>query len=276
MPPANRRQRRSGGLGKVAEAASKQRGKTKWLKLDDGDVVRVRVVAEQFKDAWVHRVPMETEDEKGRARTFHAEVPCLDQDDEGVPCPGCKDDIAKKYKFYVPVIVRDWTDEETGKTGDTVMLWSNGITIGKKLDKLEAKHGLANRDIEIEREGSTMNDTRYDVDWAEDSNSELTAEEKELVEKAQIDLKRYVEPPEFDDFYVPLSERNKKDEGDPGQESIARRGAFSRRDAKDDDKPARTRRSSASAKPAGLAGFGKKKDGDSNSSKTTTRRTRRS
>src|SRR3954467_5337894 len=158
MPPSQRRERRSGGLGRVAEAAGKQKGVV-WLKLDDGDEVQLRVIASQFKDAYTHRVPITVEDDKGKSREYNADVPCLDQDDEGVPCPGCKDNIDKRYKFWVPVIVRDWQDEATGKVSDVLMVWSQGVTVGKKLDKLNAKRGLEKRDILLEREGSKMNDT---------------------------------------------------------------------------------------------------------------------
>lgn len=280
MPPSQRRERRSGGLGRVAEAANKQKG-VLWLKLDDGDEVQLRVIASQFKDAYTHRVPITVEDEKGKSREYNTDVPCLDQDDEGVPCPGCKDNIDKRYKFWVPVIVRDWESEETGKVEDTLLVWSQGVTVGKKLDKLNAKRKLERRDVLLEREGSKMNDTKYDVAWAEDSpESDLTAEDKKLLEKVP-DLKRYYEPPEYDDFYKPARERGSNN-GDPGQESLNRRGAFARRD-KDDakDKPARrpaTRRASGTAKPAGLAGFGKKKKAASKkpSAKTTVRRPKRS
>jgi hypothetical protein len=268
MPPSQRRERRSGGLGRVAEAAGKQKG-ILWLKLDDGDEVQLRVIASQFKDAYTHRVPITVEDDKGRSREYMSDVACLDQDDEGIPCPGCKDGIDKRYKFWVPVIVREWEAEDTGKVADTLMVWSQGVTVGKKLDKLNAKRGLELRDVVLEREGSKMNDTRYDLSWTEN--------DKRLLEKVP-DLKRYYEPPEYDDFYKSMSERG-KDGSDPGQESLNRRGAFARRDQKDadDEKPARrpaTQRTSGTTKPAGLAGFGKK-GGDKESPPVNTVRRRR-
>ena len=89
MPPSQRRERRSGGLGRVAEAASKQKGVI-WLKLDDGDEVQLRVIASEFKDAYTHRVPDHVEDEKGKSREYMSDVACLDQDDEGIPCPAAR------------------------------------------------------------------------------------------------------------------------------------------------------------------------------------------
>lgn len=275
MPPKKNRKRR-GTLGRVAAAAARQKGKAQWLRLEDGDLYTVRVidVGEDFKDAFVHRVPMERED----GSTYHADVPCLDQDDKGVPCPGCKDDLDRRYKFWTNVIVRDWEDE-SGKTADTLMIWSGGITVAKKLDKMDAKHGLGNRDIEIEREGSKMNDTKYDVDWADDENSELSDDDKKLAEKKH-DLSRYVTPPEFDDFYVPPGDRNKDDDDDAGSQSVKRGSAFKRRakrDQEDDEdggkKRTATRRKKDKAKPTSLKGFNKGSS-EGSAKKTTVRRRR--
>lgn len=272
--PASRKsgRRRSGGLGRVSEAASRQKGKRKWLKLDDGDVVVVRVLdtGEDFKDAYVHRVQMERDD----GSTYYADVPCLDQDEKGKPCPGCKDDIDRRYKFWCNVIVRDWEDEDTGKVSDALMIWGSGITIAKRLDKLEARHGLANRDIEVERQGSTMKNTKYEIEWATDENVPLSDEDKKLAED-KSDLTRYVKPPEFDDFYTPPGERNKDDEDDVGEQSL-KRNTFKRRTAAAGEKKTATRKRSTSSKPAekpqGLKGFGPKKPDVSPVKKTTVRR----
>jgi len=273
LPPANKRnKRRSGGLGRVAAAAAKQKGKAQWLKLDDGDVVTVRVLdtGEDFKDAYVHRTQMERED----GSTYYADVPCLDQDEKGIPCPGCKDDLDRRYKFWTNVIVREWEDE-AGKVADTLMIWSGGITIAKKLDKMDARHGLINRDIEVEREGSTMKNTKYEIEWAQDANTPLSDEDKKLAEQKH-DLTRYVKPPEFDEFYVPPGERNRGDD-DSGEKSLKRGSAFKRRKKDDDDddgeRTTSTRRPKPSSpKPAGLKGFGNKGQSTGSAKKTTVRR----
>lgn len=272
MPPTRKRQpRKSGGLGRVAQAASRQKGKRKWLKLDDGDVVTLRVVdtGEDFKDAYVHRVQMERED----GSTYYADVPCLDQDEKGKPCPGCKDDIDRRYKFWTNVIVRDWEDEETGKVGDVLMVWGSGITIAKRLDKLDARHGLINRDIEVERQGSTMKNTKYEIEWATDENVPLSDADRELI-KDKADLTRYVKPPEFDDFYKPPGERNKDDDENVGEQAL-KRNTFKRRTEKSGEKQTSVRRrtsSSSKPKPTGLAGFGPNKSESTPAKKTTVRR----
>lgn len=281
-PKKNRKRRSGGGLGRVAAAAARQKGKAQWLKLDDGDVYVVRVldVGEEFKDAFVHRVPMERED----GSNYYADVPCLDQDDKGTPCPGCKDDIDRRYKFWCNVIVREFEDE-SGAEKDTLMIWSGGITIAKRLDKLDGRFGLGNRDLEVEREGSTMKNTKYEIEPATDSNEELSDEDRAFLEKRH-DLKRYTTPPEFDDFYVPLSERNKDDDDDDsGAKSVKRGSAFKRRKKEDEDdedeKPrtaSRRRKPAATEKSGGasLKGFGSKSKSASKGSaeKTTVRRRR--
>lgn len=267
--------RRKGTLGRVAEAVKQAgKGKADFLKLEDGDIKYVRVldVGEDFKDAFVHRVPMERDD----GSTYHADVPCLDQDGDGTPCPGCKDDLDRRYKFWTNVILRgdpDADDKDDRK--DRVVIWSSGITVAKRLDKLDARHGLGTRDLEVEREGSTMKNTKYEIEFADDEAVELTTADRKLTEK-KYDLSRYYKPPAFDDFYTPPGERDGEDKGDVGDASL-KRNAFKRRRKKEedeDDRPRRRRstRSSSSAKE-GLKGFGAKSAPKKNQ-KTNVRRRR--
>lgn len=281
---SKRRRKKSGGsLGRVAEAAAKQgKGKAQFLKLDDGEVAVVRVLdtGDDFEDCYCHRVQMERED----GSSYYADVPCLDQDEKGLPCPGCKEDLRRSYKFWTNVIVRGDEDaDEKEAQKDRIMIWSSGITIAKRLDKLDARHGLENRDIEVEREGSTMKNTKYEIEWATDENEPLTDEDLELA-KQKYDLKRYSKIPEFDDFFVPPGQREGNDDDDPGEASLKRGSGFKARKRKgksddDDDEPKRTttrrRKSSTSSKPA-LKGFGGKESSSKSSSTKTTVRRRRS
>jgi hypothetical protein len=200
------------GLGRVAAAKKfneeNKRGGRKWLSIGDGESVIIRPLEEgdEFKDCFVHRVPFERE-----GKTQHIDVPCLDQKNKGVPCPGCKDDIERRYKFYLNCIVRDHEDEDSDEKADTVMIWSGGITVATRLDKLQAKNkGLMGLDLEVERDG-VKKKTKYTIDV--ESKSELSTDDKKLAEK-KADLTRYITPPEFDDFYTPPWERdNDDDEG---------------------------------------------------------------
>jgi hypothetical protein len=197
-------------LGRVDEVKSQSR---EWLKLDDGDSVQGRVVdtGEDFQDAYVHRVPVE-----GDKGTYHVDVPCLDQEDKGKRCPGCKDDLPRRYKFWTNFILRDPDDSKK----DKLVIWGSGITVARRLNKLHARHGLDNRDIIIEREGSGLNDTKYDIDWADEENTPLSRNDQKLI-KNKFDLKRYSTPPSYEDFYKAPGDRGDSDE-EIGQRALKR------------------------------------------------------
>lgn len=249
MPTVKRRPKRTRGettLGNVAAAAKRadeNRGGNRWLRIEDGEVVTVRVVdvGADFKDAYVHRVPMTTEDDDGNEKSYFSDVPCLDQDEQGVPCPGCKKNLPRRYKFWCNVIVRDHEDED-GKTADRIMILSGGINLARKLGKMDAKHGLINRDIEIEREG-VKKKTKYDADWADDENVPLSDADEKLVEKKH-NIAKYAEPPSFEDFFKPASQRGGDDDDDDTATTAVKRNVLKRErtDSDDDDEPSTTTR----------------------------------
>lgn len=225
-------------LGRVQAAKKlvdeKRGGGRKWLSLDDGDTVIIRPLeqGEDFQDVFVHRVKFETD--KGEIR--HVDVPCLDQNNKGVPCPGCKEDIERRYKFYLNVIVRDYEDPELddAEPEDTVMVWSGGITVAQRLDKLSAKNkGLMNLDLEVERDG-VKKKTKYTIDV--ESKGEMSDADKKLAEK-KPDLTRYLTPPEFDEFFTPPWERDNDDDDAPKSKAnpFGRKKRGASEDDEDDD-----------------------------------------
>jgi hypothetical protein len=115
---------------------------------------------------------------------------------------------------------------------------------------MDGKYGLRNRDIEVEREGSTKDDTEYHIDWADEENVPLTDEDKALAEKKN-DLSRYIKAPAFDDFFKPPGERNKDDESNKeiGEKAINRNTFADRKKKKtksdDDERPTRKSRSNS-------------------------------
>jgi hypothetical protein len=268
---------RSGGLGRVKDASKKIEEKKaarnrRFLKIEDGESVILRVldVGEDFKDGWVHPVEYEYEDDKGKTQTRTMDVMCLDQDEKGIPCPGCRDDLDRRYKFWTNVIVRDWEDDD-GNEADALMIWSGGITVARRLDKMNAKHGLLNRDIEVEREGKKLN-TKYDIDWADDEDTSLSKDDQKLA-KGKHDLSRYVKIREFDDFYKSPKELydDEDDDKEVGERSRRRGSAFPAR-KKDKGKSSARK----GTKATGLAGVKAKKDkeGSKKSSSVKMRRKR--
>lgn len=283
MPTVKRKKATGGGLGHVAKAAqrAKERSRSKkWLRIDDGEIATLRILdrGEEFRDAYVHRVPFEREDEKtGKVYTYHSDVPCLDQDEDGTPCPGCRDDLERRYKFWANCIVRDWKEEDDSEPKDTLMILAGGIRLGQALDKKDARCPLDERDIEIEREGVKKN-TKYTVEWAEDSErAELSSADRKLAE-GKHDLSRYSKPPEFDDFYKSPSERFKGDDSDDdtdrGSESVRRGSAFRREKGsvkQNGDKP-KTGLAALQARKKAAASSSKVKAKSSDKPKLTIRR----
>lgn len=259
----------SRGLGNVETNIKKQASrwkKTAWVHMDDGESVVVRVVdvGKDFRDGFVHTVEF-----KGKRGTFTRDVMCLDQDDDGTPCPGCRDDLERRYKFWCRCIEREAEIEnDSGKvTGyeDQVKILSGGKRLAGALNKKHKKHSLDKRDIEIEREGTGW-DTDYSVEWVDESDVPLTKEEIKMVDDSEIDLERYAYVPDFDDFFeLPDKDgTDDDDDDDRGARSVRRGSAFGAKksrssrngdiddddDDDDDDRPPR-RRSSRKVKPKG-------------------------
>lgn len=281
-------------LGNVDANLKKQAKKfksTAWVKIPDGEsaVVRVIDIGDDFRDGFVHPVDFER---KG-GKTFTRDVMCLDQDDDGTPCPGCRDDLDRRYKFWCRVIEREAeklneSDKVIGYE-DQVKILSSGKRLVGALNKKHKKRDLSLRDIEIEREGTGW-DTDYSVEWVDEEDNPLTDEDLKLIESAEVDLDRYTTVPDFDDFYE-LPDQDDKDDDDVGEKSKRRGSAFgekknrgrnirSARDRDDDDeddedeRPARRTRRSSTRKPQGIAGVRAKKQQAGNTGKIRSRRSK--
>lgn len=241
--PAPKRSRRSSagesrGLGNVETNIKKSAKKWKtagWVKIEDGEstVVRVVDVGSDFRDGFVH--PVEFKGSKS-GKGFTKDVMCLDQDDDGTPCPGCRDDLDRRYKFWTRVIEREAElENDSGKvTGyeDQVKIMSGGKRLAGALNKKHKKYDLSTRDIEVEREGTGW-DTDYNVEWVDEKEVPLTPFEVKMIDDSDIDLDRYATVPDFDGFYeLPGAE---SDDDDRGASSLRRGSAFGSKSSDDDD-----------------------------------------
>jgi hypothetical protein len=260
-----------------------------WVKVEDGSSVVVRVVdvGKDFRDGFVHPVEFTR---KGR-NSFTRDVMCLDQNDDGTPCPGCRDDLERRYKFWCRVIEREAeVENDAGKvTGyeDQVKILSGGKRLAGALNKKALKRNIDMRDIEIEREGTGW-DTDYTVEWVDEKDVPLTNAEIKMVDDSDIDLERYAYVPDFDDFYE-LPGQDGEDEDEKPGDRAKRGSAFGARKSKssrasrngdndddddDDDRPAQ-RRSRRSVKSGGsLADIRARKQADGKEDKPAIRRRR--
>lgn len=306
------------GLGRFKEIKDRQAekraaGRTGWVSVsdDDEDPTLVRAWDEElFREGFIHQVQWDREVDdrkrpgKKKTITVRRDRFCLDQEEDGEPCPGCRDNLERRYKFWLPVIWRDAPVEVDGKTKgfkDRIALLSGGQRLGDVIDRIQRKKGIKNQDIELSKEGEG-----YNVQYTGEAldKEALSAEDKALIKDfdAEKVLDRYTEEFDFDSFYDEPwktegdDKDDDEDDDDVGERAKRRGSAFpsrsgrksgsrsSNRDEDDDndedDRP-RQRRSSRSQagrkKPGGLANLGKKTGNTKPSGEDggTTRRRRR-
>ena len=181
---------------------------------NSGDSVVVRFL-EQGEDVhvgWMH------EYQDGNRRKY---VLCLDEEDQGVPCPGCESQVKRTIRGFVNVIQRDAPQFETDENGrakkntagqyivtgtaDEVVVWSQGITVFEDLADKDVKYrGLGSRDFEVTRRGSGLN-TKYSIEPVldEEGNAKavpLSAKDKKLAENKYDIESIYMKKLSYEDF----------------------------------------------------------------------------
>lgn len=224
------------GFAGVRQAAKEQREKRgsggMFFKLpNDGDTAIVRFLEEGDDVAWcwVHEVPVD-------GRKWPDNIPCLDQEAEGVDCPGCEKDLKRKIQGYVNVIWHDAPelrrDKEgklvkvdgevvpTGKTKPMVALWTTGRMLLEEFDEINDNFGgMTSRRFKIKRRGEGL-DTKYKIS-PEDIDSgpqAMSDEEKELAEK-KTDVAALIAPPSYDDFFK--GKQSSNDSAPSKEEAVA-------------------------------------------------------
>lgn len=204
------------GFASIEKAGKKidsyGRSNALYLKLpNDGDEATVRFLEEgdEVYSYWFH--DFSHIDREG----WKTKVPCLDQEEDGTPCPGCREGLPRKFQGLINVIWRDgpkfaknddgsidWDNQEG--TGDVVAVWRQGITVFNKVlrRKDEKFNGLTTRDFDIVREGTEWNNTSYNVDPNDPDAGKkaLSAADKKLAaEKYDLEkLARFVDADTFE------------------------------------------------------------------------------
>jgi len=266
-------------------ARPKKRRQGRFVNVPDGETMTMRAFDTEnyFRDGWVHPVQFERKD----GSTYTADVRCLDPDDEGEPCPGCRDDLDRRYKFWLLVIVRDAPKEnKSGKVigeEDQVRILSGANRLVKALNQKHKRRNLDRRDIEVSRDGEGF-EVQYEVEWATDEDVPLSKADQKLIDEAEDTIEafeRYTALPDEEEFYEPAGFDNEDD--DVGEKSRRRGSVFdkerkgSRRNVDDEedddngDSPTRSsgRRTAKKATTKGIAAARKK---SSNGGKPAIRR----
>lgn len=201
-----------------------------WFRLGDGDEAVVRFLEQGEDIFWchMHEVPVE-------GRNFGRDVACCNQDNDGTPCPGCEQELPRKFKGFInliwenaPVFKRD-SDNKLIKDKDNqtiimgrkpqVAVWGSGIRVFEELDEINTNYrGLKSRQFKVKRKGEKLN-TKYHITPAnvDGGPQEMSAEEKKLSD-GKYDLNEFVKPPSYDSFLkemgqVPQHQQNQNGGG---------------------------------------------------------------
>lgn len=158
--------------------------------LKDGESARVRFLEQGENLTWAtsHRIPTP-------GLKYPQDVLCLDQEDDGTPCPACMSDNrevkSRSTKGYLNVLWRGTEESDLSRapiykrndkgspekapngqkivTGfeDSVWLWKCSKTVFEQiLSKDKAYKGLMSRDFLITRKGAGLDNTTYFIEPA--------------------------------------------------------------------------------------------------------------
>lgn len=183
----------------------------KYLRLpNDGDTAQVRFLesGDEVQGGWYHQTNPDERFRYGRL------IPCIDQDPEtaervGKDCPGCDDNLKRKFQGVINLIWRDapvYAEDDDGKPDydnivgyeDQVVLWQQGIVTFEELQIQDETYGLDSRDFLIRRRGTKLN-TKYSVNPVDGGPKDLTKADKELA-AGKYDLNEITEPPSYENW----------------------------------------------------------------------------
>lgn len=212
-----------------------------YFKIEDGQTARVRFLEQGEELTWAvsHRIRVP-------GLKFAQDVLCLDQLDEGTPCPCCmensKEIRSRSTKGYVNLIWRGNEDEgyvrapsfklndkgypEKNASGqkivtafeDSVWLWKCSKSVFEQMLVKDPKYkGLMSRDFVVSRKGADKDNTMYAIEPAViDGGPEgLTIADASLAQK-KFDVKSITTPGTFDEMKNLLLGQNAAGDAIPG------------------------------------------------------------
>lgn len=185
--------------------------------IKDGESANVRFLEENqdVHYADVHEIPVE-------GRSWGITIPCLDQDAEGLPCPGCERGMDRKFKGYInvvwfngPVWKRDENmrlvkDNNNNKISigqkNQVAIWSSGIRLFEKLEVINDRYsGLRSRRFEVTRNGKNL--PFYEIVPMEiDGGPQDFSPTEDELDQSKHNLDFYTVPGTYDEFLSRMGE----------------------------------------------------------------------
>jgi len=183
-----------------------------YFKLKDGEKATVRFLEQDEDISWcmMHEIPVEN-------RSFGRNVPCLDQEKDGTPCPGCEQEMDRRFKGFINLIWEEapvFKRDKDGKmvkdsTGDPVVIstkpqvavWNSGIRLFEELDEINTNYkGLMSRKFVVKRKGDGLS-TKYSISPADpDSGPQPMSDEDEALAREKPDLNQFITPSSYEDF----------------------------------------------------------------------------
>lgn len=213
-----------------------------YFRMKGGDTAIVRFLEQDDEIAWCYMHEVEVE-----GRNWGRNVPCLDQEKSGIPCPGCERDMDRRFKgfinliwFNAPVFKRD----EQGKIvkdrlNDPVIIeykpqvavWNSGIRLFEELDEINTNYkGLMSRKFKVKRKGEGL-DTKYHISPEDPDGGVNPMDEAEKALAAdKYDLNQFTQPGSYEDFLKELGTPQRNGSGDSA-ESQRRANPFMRQRA---------------------------------------------
>jgi hypothetical protein len=216
----------------AARASAGGGDKRLWFKLKPGESATVRFL-EQGDDiawAWMHELPP-----RGNQR-WGDEIPCLDQERQGLPCPGCQAGADRSFSGFINLIWRNGPVYKKNAEGyferdaqrnyiqagnaDVIAVWNSGIRVFEELSGKDATYlGLMSRDFTVTRHGEGTQ-TKYQLEpFVVDGETKATpmsdADKKLAAEK--YDFTAETEPGSFEDYQARASGSGSSDSVQPEQ-----------------------------------------------------------
>lgn len=212
-----------------------------WFRLQDGEEAVVRFLEQDDDTFWchMHEVPVDN-------RSFGRDVACCDQEKDGTPCPGCEQDLPRKFKGFINVI---WDDAPVFKRDDEgklvkdkdnspvivghkpqVAVWGSGIRVFEELDETNANYrGLRSRRFKIKRKGSGLS-TKYTIAPEDvDSGPQPMTEAEKKLDGSKYDLNEFTKPPSYNEFLKELGQAPQNQNGGGGGQEEKPRNPFMRK-----------------------------------------------